>query len=144
MTHGRRLERRRRDEGELTGEPREHLRRRLEDGIDLAPKLGQVEREQARPRVLAGQQLRRIELVALLGRNPAGRSVRMRQQPLALELRQLVAHGRRRDAQPTALDEVPGADRLAARHVLLHHEREQLALALRESCRRIRRHLQEF
>ena len=144
MTHGRRLERRRRDERQLTRDLREHLRGRLENGVDLAPEVGEIEREQARPRVLARQQLRRIELVALFRRDPARGGVRVRQQPTALELSQLVPHGRGGYAQPAELDEVPGAHRLPARHILLDHEREQAALALRESCRKIRRHLQEL
>ena len=68
----------------------------------------------------------------------------MREEPPALELRKLVAHRRGRNAQAPALDEVPRADRLAGRDVLLDHEREQLALAVTEIRDWIRGHLQEF
>ena len=68
----------------------------------------------------------------------------MREEPPALELRKLVAHRRGRNAQAPALDEVPRADRLAGRDVLLDHEREQLALAVAEIRDWIRGHLQEF
>ena len=144
VTHRRRFERRRRHEGELTSYTREHLRRRLEHRIDLTAQLGEVERKRAGPRVLPREQLGRIEAIALLGRHPSGRRMRMGEQALPLELGELVAHGRRRDIQLGALHEVPRSDRLAGRDVLLDHERKQLALSRRESCRRIGGHLQEF
>ena len=144
MPHRRRLERRRGHERELTGYPREHLGRRLEGRVDLTAQLGEVERERPRARILPGEQLVGVEAVALLGRNAARRRVRMGEQASRFELRELVAHGRRRHAQLAALHEVPRADGLAGRYVLLDHEREQLALSSRESCCWIRGHLQEF
>src|SRR5881396_34368 len=106
MTHRRRLERRRGDEGELTSYTREHLCRRLERRVDLTTQLREVEWERARPRILAREQLSRVEPVALLRRNPAGRRVWVREQASPLELGELVPHSRRRDVQLAALNEV--------------------------------------
>ena len=53
----------------------------------------------------------------------------MREQPERLELGELAAHGRRRDAEPGALDERLRADRLAGRDVLLDDAPQDLALA---------------
>src|SRR4029077_19511445 len=87
-----RLERRRRHECELTGYTREGVGRRLEGGVDLSPQLREVEREDARPLILSGKDAARIQPVTLLGRDPPGGRVRMREEPPALELRKLVAH----------------------------------------------------
>src|SRR5205085_10793429 len=70
--------------------------------------------------------------------------VRVREQPVCLELRQLVAHGRRRDAEAGALDEVPRTDRLAGGGVLLDHAREQVALPRSQISCPLRCHLQAF
>ena len=78
--------------------------------------------------LLAREQLVRVQPVRLLGRDAAGRRVRMREQAARLELGELVADRRRRDAQTGALDEVPRADRLAGRDVLLDDAREEVAL----------------
>ena len=86
MPHGRRLERRGRDECEQPRDAREHLRRHLQRGIDLAPQRGQVEREGADTRIVVVEQLVRVEPIAPLGGDAPGRRVRMREQPAGLEL----------------------------------------------------------
>ena len=73
-----------------------------------------------------------VDAVAALRRHPACRGVRMRQQPERLELGELAAHRRRRDAKPGALDEHARADRLAGRDVLLDDAPQDLALTWRE------------
>src|SRR4029077_524389 len=102
----------------LTGYTGEHFRGRLEGRVDLAAQFGEVERERARAGILPGQQLVRVESIAPLGRAPAGRCMRMREQASSLQLRELVAHCRRRDVQIGALDQVPRTDGLAGGDVL--------------------------
>ena len=78
----------------------EHLGRRLQRRLHLALHRGQVEREARRPRLLPFEQLLGVEAVAGSGRDPAGRGVRMREQPERLELRRARSArstGRRRD-----------------------------------------------
>ena len=144
VPHRRGLERRGGNKGELTSYTREHLRRRLEGRVDLTAQLGEVEWERSRTLILAREQLIGVEPIALFGRNPSGRRVRVCEQASRLQFRELVSHGRRRDLQPAALDEVSRPDRLAGGDVLLDHERQQVALSCRQGRRRIRGHLQEF
>ena len=97
VADGRGLERRRRDEREQPRHLRQHLGRRLERLLDLGARGGQVERELGRPRLLPREQPVDVDAVAGLGRDAPRRGVRMREQAAPLELRQLRAHGRRRD-----------------------------------------------
>ncbi len=89
------LERRRRDEREQMRHLREHVGRRLERSLDLALRVAKVERKRRRPRLEALQQPVRVVPVSLLGGHTARRRVRMREQAEALELGELVPHGRR-------------------------------------------------
>ena len=73
-----------------------------------------------------------VEAVAAVGRDPAGRGVRMCEQPEPLELGELVANGRRRRPDSGPLDEVLRAHRLPCGHVLLDDADQDLALALAE------------
>ena len=82
------------------------------------------------PRLLALEHLLGVEAVAGFGRDPAGRGVRMREQAERLELGELAADGRRRDAEAGALDERLRADRLAGGDVLLDDPPKDVALAL--------------
>ncbi len=124
----RRLEARRRDEREQAGDLREHLRRRLQCGLDLAAHRGQVERKTRGPRFHGLEYLRRVEPVTGFGRDPPRRRVRMRQEPQRLELGQLVPDGRGGEGQPRARDERLRADGLAGRDVLGDDAAENLAL----------------
>src|SRR5204862_6157582 len=72
----------------------------------------------------------RIEPVAPLGRDASRGRVRMRQQTAPLERRELVPDGRGRDVEVAALDQAFRPDGLPGRDVLLHHEAEDLPLAL--------------
>ena len=130
VAHRRRLERRRRDEREQPRHLRQHLGRRLERLLDLGARRGQPELEPGRAHLGPREQLVDVEPVARLGRHAARRGVRMGQQADPLELGQLVADGRRRHAEPGALDERLRADRLPGRHVLLDDEPEDVALPL--------------
>ena len=132
VAHGGRFDRRRRHERQQSRELREHVRRRLERGLELVPLLGELERKRRRPRLEALEQAVGEEPVAVVGRHAAGRCVRMREEALPLELGELAAHGRRRDVQARPLDERLRCDRLAGRDVLLHDEAEDLALSLRQ------------
>jgi hypothetical protein len=142
VLHRRRLEVGRRHEREHVGRARQHLARRLECRIDLAPELRQVERERVRARFLPRQQLVRMQPVGALGRDAAGRRVRMREQPSRLELGELVSDRGRRHAQSGTLDEIARANGLSGGDVLLDHEREQVALARSQPECGIRGHLQ--
>ena len=132
MTHGRCLDGRCGHERQQSRELGEHVRRRLERGLELAARLGELERERRRTGLEALEQAVGEEPVAVLCGHAAGGGVRMREQALPLELGQLAAHRRRRDVQPRPLDECLRRDRLAGRHVLLHDEAEDLALSLRQ------------
>src|SRR5207248_1734395 len=110
----------------------EHLRRRLERRLDLAPRLTEVERELLRTRLQPVEQLVGVVAVALLRRHAAGRGVRMRQQTARLELRQLVPDRGRGRAKPEALDEPFRADRLPRRDMLLDDTAQDLLLTERE------------
>ena len=145
VPHRRRLERRRGHQRELTGDTREHLGRRLERRVDLAAQLGEVERERAGARILTREQLVRVEAVALLGRNAAGRCVRMREQILALRA------PRARCARSTATRSARRAPRGASSRRAGRSRRTPRSRARATSrCRAvrarcwIRRHLQEF
>ena len=142
VLHRRRLELRRRHEREHVGRARQHLAGRLECGIDLALKLGQVERERVRACLLPRQELVGVQPVRALRRHTAGRRVWMCEQPPRLELGELVSDGGRGHAQAGPLDEIARADRLAGGDVLLDHECEQVALAGSQADCRIRGHLQ--
>ena len=111
----RHLERRRGDEGEEPRHLREHLGRRLKRRLDLGARRREVERERRRLRLEVAEQLVGEVAVAGLGRDAPGRGVRMREEAERLELRQLGADGRRRDAQVGALDERLRPDRLPSR-----------------------------
>ena len=91
-----RPERRRRDEREQPRQLGEHLGGRLQRGVDLVPGGRQVEREAAGLRVEPLEQPVGVVAVAALGRDAAGRGVRVREQPEPLELGELAAHRRRR------------------------------------------------
>ena len=121
---------------------REDVARRLERGVDLAPELREVERERPRPRLLARQQCLGMQAIRELGRDAAGRRMRVGQQPARLEFRELVPDRRRGDLQACALDQVVRADRLAGGDVLLDHAREDLALARGQADYGITCHLQ--
>ncbi len=130
VAHGGGLEPRGRDEREQLRHLAQHLGRRLQRRLHLALHRGQVEREAGRPRLLPFEQLLGVEAIAGSGRDPAGRRVRMREQPERLELRELAPHGRRGDGEARALDERLRADRLAGGHVLLDDPSEDVALAI--------------
>ena len=132
VTDGRRLDGRRGHERQQSRELGKHVRRRLERRLELAARLGELERERRRTRLEPLEQAVGEEPVPVLRGHAAGRGVRMREQALPLELGQLAAHRRRRDVQPRPLDERLRRDRLAGRHVLLHDEAEDLALSLRQ------------
>ena len=144
MAHGGRLERRCRHQREHVSHSRENFARRLERRVDLAPEVREPEREGARPRVLAREELVGVEPVALLRGDPARRRVRVRQETLGLELGQVVAYGRGRNEQPGALDERARADGLSRRHVFLNDASEDVPLPRRELACPVRHHLQEF
>ena len=120
----------RRDDGEQPRHLREHLRRRAQGLLDLGPGEREVEREDCGPRLRRREQVVDVEPVAGLGRHAPGRRVRVRQQAEPLELGELRAHGRRRDAQSGPLDEGLRADRLSGRHVLLDDAPQDVALPL--------------
>ena len=144
MSHRRRLERRRRDQREQTRHLRQHLRRRLERRFHLPSESREVERESARTRILAREQLVGIEPVSLLGRHPACRRVGMAEEAARLQLRELVAHRRGRDDQAGPLDEVLRPDRLARGDVLLDDAGENLPLPPCQLMNAVNCHLQEF
>jgi hypothetical protein len=124
----RRLEGRRRDEREQARHIREHLRRRLERRLDLDAHHRQVERKARRARLETLEQDVDVRSVSALGRDAAGRRVRVGQEPERFQLRELRSDGRRRDGQLRARDEVLRADGLAGRHVLLDDPLEDHAL----------------
>ena len=128
----RRLERRRRDEREQPRQLREHLGRRLQRLLDLGARGGEPERQVLLARLRAREQLVDVDAVAGLGRDPAGRGVRMGQQTAPLEVGKLCPDGRRRDVEAGPLDERLRADRLPVRDVLLDDPAKDLALPLGE------------
>ncbi len=130
--HGRGLERRRGDECEQMRDLRQHLRRRLQCGVDLAADGRQVERKRTRPRLEAFEDGARIDAIAALGRHASGGGVRVRKQTVGFQSCELVAHGRRRHAHVGALDERLRADRLPRRDVVLDDEAQDAALAIGE------------
>jgi hypothetical protein len=68
--------------------------------------------------------------VALVGRDAPGAGVGLRDQPLLLQSRHVVAHGRGRDAQTVSLDQRLGADRLLGGDVVLDDRAEHGEAAL--------------
>ena len=70
--------------------------------------------------------------IALLGGDPTGRGVRLRQEAVALQGRHLVANGGRRHTHAGRVGDVPGAHRLGGLDVLLHDGSEDGCLALVE------------
>ena len=78
------------------------------------------------------EQAVRVVAVALLGRDPPGRGVRMRQQAACLELGQLGADRGRRDVEARPVHERPRPDRLAGRDERLDDAAQDLALTVRE------------
>ena len=126
------LERRRGHEREQSGHLREHLRGGLQRGLDLGPRRVQVERELRRLRCHPAEHLGRVIAIAGLGRHASGGGVRVREQPEPLELGELVADGRRGEAELRLLDQRLRAHRLTGRDVLLHHVAEQVTLAVRK------------
>ena len=123
------LERRGRHECEQARDVRQHLRGRLERVLDLGALRVQVEREVGRRlRLRTLQQPVGVQPVAALGRNAAGRGVRMREQPQRFQLGELGAHGGRPGDETDPVGEGLGPDRLAGRDVLLHEATENLLL----------------
>ena len=119
-------------ERQQSRELREHVRRRLERRLQLAARLCELERKRRRTRLEALEQAVGEEPIAVLRGHAAGRSVRMREQALPLELGELAAHPRRCDGKPRPLDERLRRDPLAGRDVLHHNETEELTLSLCE------------
>ena len=72
------------------------------------------------------------EPIALVGRDATGRGVRLRQIPLLLEHRHLVANGRRADPNAGQIGDVRRPDRLSRGDVLLHDGPENGGLAFVE------------
>jgi hypothetical protein len=130
VTDRRGLEAGRGDERQQPRHPAQHLGRGLERGLDLASHRGQVEREAGGARLLALEHLVRVEAVAGLGRDPAGRGVRMGEETERFQLRELAPHRRRGDGETGELDERLRADGIARGDVHLHHPPEDVALAL--------------
>jgi len=93
VPHVRRFQRGRRDEREQPRHLGEHLRRRLQRRLDLGARRREVEREGRRLRLESPEQLVGVMAVALLGRHASCGRVRMREQPEALQLRQLGPDG---------------------------------------------------
>ncbi len=129
VPHRRRAEARRGHERQQASDAGEHLRRRLQRIVELAPHRREVEREPGGPRIDPSEHLLGVHVVAGARRDAPGRRVRMGEEPERLQLGELVANGRRREAEPGALDERLRADGLARRHVLLHHPPQDVALA---------------
>jgi hypothetical protein len=76
-----------------------------------------------------GKQLVDVEAVAAVGGDPAGRGVRVLEQPGLLEPRQLGAHGRRPPRHVVLLGDPLGADRLVDVDVRLDQLAQDHALA---------------
>ena len=142
MPHVRGLERRRRDEREQPRHLRQHLGRRLQRRLDLGARRREIEREGGRLRLELAEQLVGVVAVTALGRHASRRRVRMREQAEVLELRELGADRRRRDAQVGALDERLRADRLPGADELLDDAAENRLLPLAQLHRFL--HLQEI
>ena len=120
----------RRDEREQPRHLAEHLGRRLQRRLDLAPHRGQVERETRRPRLLPFEHLvrRRSGSRLSVGIRPAdvcGCVSSPSDSSSASSLRTVDGETR----EPGPLDERLRADRLAGRDVLLDDAPEDVALA---------------
>ena len=126
------LERRRRYEGKQPRRVRQHVRRRAQGLLDLVAHGAEVDAELVGPPFERVDQLLGVEPVAALRRRPPGRSVRVREKAERLELGELAANGRRRDAQPRALHEHARAHGLPRCHVLLDDAPQDLAFARSE------------
>ena len=122
------LERRRRDEREQPRRVREHVGRRAQRLLDLVAHRAKVDAEPVGSPLERVDELVGVDAVAALRRRSTGGRVRVRQQPERLELGELAAHGRGRDAEAGALDEHARSDRLARRDVLLDDPPQDLAL----------------
>src|SRR5262249_1226021 len=102
----------------------------------------EIEREGGRLRLEPSEQLVGVQAVPALCRNASRGRVRMREQAEVLELGELCADRRRRDAKVGALDERLRADRLSCAHELLAHAAADRLLPLAELHRF--GHLQEI
>ena len=129
VTHRGGPERGRRDEREQARRLGQRLGGAAERCLELLPDRGDVEPERLGTTVDRADELLGVDAVAALRRNAAGGGVRMRQKAERLQLRELRAHGRRRDTHARALDEHLRPDGLAGRDVLLDHPSQDLAPA---------------
>src|SRR5581483_12384243 len=73
-----------------------------------------------------------VVAVSALGLHATGRRVRVRQESAALELREVAAHRRRPDVEPTSLDEALRPHRLPRRDVLVDDATQDLLLPVAE------------
>ena len=131
-TRARRRRRRGRDR-EQVGHPRERRGRLAQRLLDLAPHPGQVERRRvAGPRRGAGGEQRvGVEAIARVGRHPPGGGVRMGEEALALERRELGPHRRAAPTRgPRASAIAAEPDGLARLEVGVDGEAEDPLLAL--------------
>src|SRR5262249_10236104 len=110
------------------------LRRLLERGLELTARRREVEGERARARLETLEQRIGVEAIARLSGDATGRGVWMREEPEALEVRELGPNGGRRHGHPCAHDEALRAHGLAAFDVLLDDAPQDLCLALRQRC----------
>ena len=129
-------------DGDLVGQRGEEAHRAVDDVVEVDRALEELRRWPRCSAALIGLTEEPVDEqpVAGVGGDPAGAGVRRGDQPLLLERRHVVAHGRCRDAELVALEQRLGADRLGGLDVVLddgaqHGESAFLAHARRVSRR---------